>query len=216
MAYVYMRSYSRINPLFVIALPAVSTNNHVMSFHMVVHVPIVVIYWSTPVTIPCTSIVISATSIIKTSIFFIVIMIALNSSDEIIRITLYVYWIVLIIDVITLPFTTIGNPRVTTAVAVYSVFFIVVVMSGYATYGLPGRALKIMVLIILIAAIVWWPRFRNHRRCYNCNSSSHKCRPVEHFIHAWSHVIYRRVALKTSHTSNTALWLTQPTDPDRS
>ena len=211
-----MRSYSRINPLFVIAMPAVSTNNHVISFHMVVHVPIVVIYWSTPAAIPCTSIVISATLIIKTSIFFIVIMIALNSSDEIIISTMYVYCIVPIIDVTSLV-TISGSPRVTTAVAVYSVFFIVVVMSGYAIYGFSGRASKIMVPIICIAGTaVWWPRFRNHRRCYNRNSSSHKCRPVEHFIHAWSHVIYRRVALKTSHTSNTALWLTQPTDPDRS
>lgn len=145
-------------------MPAKSADDHVISFQIVVHASIKVIHWSIEVTIPCASIMASTVPKIKTSVFCLVIMIAPNSSDVIIRITECCYWIIPTVDV-TSVVTMSTSSGVTAAVAIilYSIFSFIVMMSPYTIYGLSGRAYKIMVCIITIAGRQFC--LRNQCRC---------------------------------------------------
>ena len=80
-------------------MPAKSTDNHAVYSQLVLHGFIEDIHWSVEVAIPCAFVSISATSIIKTSVFRLVEMIAPNSSNVIIRKTECCYWSAPTIDV---------------------------------------------------------------------------------------------------------------------
>ena len=132
-------------------MPAESTDNHSTSSYFVVHMPIEAIHWLSEVTVSCTLIVISATFVIKSSVFSPIIVIAPNSGDVIIRPAQGCYWSVPIVDVTGLVALSLIS-FVTAVIAIFSVFSSIVMISVNVKYGLSSRAYKIMVLIILITA----------------------------------------------------------------
>ena len=154
-------THTIINLLSSITVPAESTDNHATTSHIVVHIPIEVIHWPSEVTVSCALIAISATSVIKFSVLSPIIVIAPNSSDEIIISAQSCHWSVPIIDVTSLVALK-WSSCVTAAIAVFPVFCSIVMISVHAIYGLSSRAYKIMVGIIRIAGRIC---LRNQCRC---------------------------------------------------
>ena len=153
----------QIHLLFVIAMPAKGTDNHLATIQVVVHSSVKVIHWPNEMTISCTLLGVYTTSIIEASIFPSVIMITVNSSDVIIGSAQCCYWIVKWIDVTGLVTVNSVSEVISEAIAVYPIFSSIAVTSRHTIYGLSRRTWKRVACIVSTAGLTC--SLSNNRGC---------------------------------------------------